>query len=251
MPQLHTIVVGGSRGIGKAIVHAFCDQGHTVSVLSRKTPIEDAKGTYYPVDITDPSRLSAVLASIVETHGKVDNLIFVQRFRGSSDPWIGELQTGVEATRNAIDTLLKDFTADRQGSIVVVSSVAGRLIASEQNLGYHVAKAALEQLVRYYAVALGPRGIRVNGVCPGTVVKDESKSFYESNAQLQQLYRRIIPLGRMGDATEIASVVSFLCSPAASYITGQNLVVDGGLSLQYQESLCRKVIDDVQASPAR
>lgn len=96
-------------------------------------------------------------------------------------------------------------------------------------------------MVRYYAVTLGPRRIRVNSVSPGTVLKDESKDFYLKNEQLYNLYKGIIPLGRMGTAEEVANVVAFLCSSKASFITGQNIVVDGGLSLIWQETLARKV----------
>ncbi|HEX8096589.1 MAG TPA: SDR family oxidoreductase, partial [Pyrinomonadaceae bacterium] len=92
---------------------------------------------------------------------------------------------------------------------------------------------------RYYAVKLGPRGVRVNCVSPGAVLKDESKDFYLKNERLYNLYRRITPLGRMATSEEIADVVTFLCGPKAAFITGQNIIVDGGLSLGWHESLAR------------
>jgi len=107
-------------------------------------------------------------------------------------------------------------------------------------VSYHVAKAALSQMVRYYAVALGPLGIRVNCVSPGTIMKEEAQSFYAAHPELWELYGRIIPLGRMGSAGEVARAIAFLCSPEAGYITGQELVVDGGLSVQWQESVARR-----------
>ncbi len=154
---------------------------------------------------------------------------------------MGEMQTSLTATKDMIEVLADEFDATNGGSIVVVSSVAGHLIAEEQPLSYHVAKAGLNQLVRYYAVALGPKGIRVNCVSPGTVLKEESKEYYLRDDQLQSLYKKITPLGRMGRSEEIADVVGFLCSRRASFITGQNIIVDGGLSLQWHESLARKV----------
>ena len=104
-----------------------------------------------------------------------------------------------------------------------------------------MAKAAVMQMVRYYAVALGPKGIRVNAVSPGTTVKDESKQFYADHPELEQLYRDIVPLGRMGTAADVAGVVAFLLSDDASFLTGQNIALDGGATLQAQESLARRV----------
>jgi NAD(P)-dependent dehydrogenase (short-subunit alcohol dehydrogenase family) len=96
-------------------------------------------------------------------------------------------------------------------------------------------------LVRYYAVALGPRGIRVNGVSPGTVVKRENQEFYARSEALVGVFKRTIPLGRMGTAVDVANVIAFLCGPQASFVTGQQIVVDGGVSLLSQESLARKI----------
>jgi NAD(P)-dependent dehydrogenase (short-subunit alcohol dehydrogenase family) len=122
----------------------------------------------------------------------------------------------------------------------MVGSMAGRFIVGEQPVGYHVAKASINQLVRYYAVALGPKGIRVNGVSPGTIARD-SQGPSSAQEELGQLSKRIIPLGRMGTALDVAQAVEFLCSPEASFITGQEIVVDGGLSLRSQEAVAREL----------
>jgi NAD(P)-dependent dehydrogenase (short-subunit alcohol dehydrogenase family) len=102
-----------------------------------------------------------------------------------------------------------------------------------------VAKAGLVQMARYYAVALAPRGIRVNAVSPGVVLKDEARAFYRGKPELLRLYGRIIPGGRMTEASEIAQVAAFLCSPKSSAINGQEIVADAGLSNRWQESLTR------------
>ena len=108
-------------------------------------------------------------------------------------------------------------------------------------MSYHVAKSGLIHMMRYYAVKLGPMGIRVNAVSFGAVVKQESKAFYARNAALKSLCRTITPLGRMGTAKDIVQVVDFLCSSKAAFVTGQNIVVDGGLSLQWPGSLAQKI----------
>ena len=152
---------------------------------------------------------------------------------------LDEIKVSLEGTRNVIDDLIDSFC--EEASIVVAISVASRFIASEQPLSYHLGKAALEQLVRYYAVTLGPKGIRVNGVSFASVLKKESKHYYEENPDLMNLYRTITPLKRMGSASEIADGIAFLVSDSASFINGHNLIIDGGISLQWHESLAREL----------
>lgn len=241
----HCLLIGGTRGIGRAFVRLMSQEGHAVSVIGRRPP-EDRESSragvrYWTVDLTDQERLAVVLAKIIEQRGKLNYLVFFQRYRGKKDDWAGELATSLSATKQVVDRVAGAFDETGDRGIVVVSSIASRFIAGEQPLSYHVAKAGLIQLVRYYAVLLGPQGIRVNAVSPGTVLKEESKGFYLQHSQLYELYRLITPLGRMGTAEDITHAVAFLCSLKASFITGQTIVVDGGLSLQWQESLARKV----------
>jgi len=122
-----------------------------------------------------------------------------------------------------------------------VSSVFGDRVGEGQPLSYHLGKAGINHMARFYAVSLGRKGIRVNVVTPFTFLKEESKDFYLNNKELQALYQEMIPLGRMGTAEDSANAVAFLCSPAASFINGQNLYVDGGLSVIWPETLARKL----------
>jgi len=241
----HTLVIGGTRGIGKAVVKTFVEQNHLLSVIGLRTairPPSKSKGvSYWSVDLSDKDRLSSTLSEITGRNGKVRNLIFLQRYRGDGDAWQGELDISLTATKTVIEHLAARFERGASNSIVIIGSSASQFVAEEQPVGYHAAKAALAQMARYYALALGPKKIRVNCVTPGTVLKEESKEFYLRNTPLQNLYRQITPLGRMGTAEEIAGVVAFLCSEKASFITGQNIVVDGGISLQWQEGLARKL----------
>ena len=94
---------------------------------------------------------------------------------------------------------------------------------------------------RYFAVNLGRKGIRVNSVTPFTFLKDESKDFYVNNHELMDLYKSIVPLGRMGTAEDSSNLIEFLCSPSAKFINGQNIYVDGGLSLVWPETLARQL----------
>lgn len=241
----HVLVIGGTKGIGRSVVNALTSDGHVLSVVGRRTPeIEFAPESninYYQGDVCNFNSFRHILDQILEQRGPLRSLVFVQRFRGEGDTWAGEIETGLTATRNILDFAVDHFDASPDHGVVMIASVAGRFVASEQQAGYHVAKAGLEQLARYYAVVFGPKGIRVNCVAPCAVIKEEARAFYENNHDLRQLYESITPLRRMGTAEEVAEAVAFLCSDRASFITGQTIVVDGGISLQWQESLARQL----------
>jgi NAD(P)-dependent dehydrogenase (short-subunit alcohol dehydrogenase family) len=241
----HTVVIGGTRGTGRVLVRYLAGENHVLSVIGRRPPSElDQRipaTRYWVLDLLDRKRLPKTWVELISHNGKINNLVFFQRFRGEGDDWSGEIETSLTATKDVIELSVDEFAEADDKSIVIVSSIASHLVASEQPVSYHVAKAGLNQMVRYYAVALGPKGIRVNAVSPGIVLKEESGDFYLKSRELQDLYKRITPLGRMGTSQEIASVVSFLCSSKASFITGQNIVVDGGISLQWHETLARKL----------
>ena len=145
------------------------------------------------------------------------------------------------ATKTLLEGLVPHFDPNGDRSICIVTSNASSFVARNQTLAYHTSKAALKQMARFYAVKFGPQGIRVNVVSPCTFVKPESATYYAGQHELQALYKRITPLARMGTAKEVAKTVAFLCGPDASFITGQELTVDGGLSLMLQDALAREV----------
>ncbi len=140
-----------------------------------------------------------------------------------------------------MDYLTPHFAPEGDKGIVMVSSVFSKQVGEGQLASYHVAKAGLDQLMRYYAVNLGSKSIRSNGVTPFTFLKEESKSFYLSNLPLTEMYANIIPLRRMATTEDSANAINFLCSPSASFLTGQNITVDGGLSLVWPETLARRL----------
>jgi NAD(P)-dependent dehydrogenase (short-subunit alcohol dehydrogenase family) len=246
MKAPHSLIIGGTRGIGREVVHHLLREGHRVSVIARRPPARKvdrtSRANYWSVDVRDETALVATLSRLVKKSGKINHLIFFQRHRGDDEPWHGEIETSLTATKSAVEALQDKF-APGQKSIVIVSSIAAKLIGAYLPLGYHVAKAALCQMVRYWAVTLGARGIRVNSVSPGTVLKAESKEFFLNNTTLCELYRRITPLRRFGHASEVANVIALLCSDQTSFVTGQDIVVDGGVSLLWQEWLARELLD--------
>jgi NAD(P)-dependent dehydrogenase (short-subunit alcohol dehydrogenase family) len=227
--------------MGRGMVRVFVPDG-PVSVIGRHAPYGSDLSNdafYETVDITDRDATHRAIERIVANHGPIDNLVFAHRYRGAGDDWTGNLETGLTATRCIVDFLTSDDSLMSGGNIVLVSSIASTYIVQEQSIGFHVVKAASDQLVRHYAIKLGRKGIRVNGINPGRFIKDEARDYYSGNKELKAVYEAVSPLGRIGRSEEMASVVKFLCSPAASYVTGQTLVLDGGLSLHGHDSVIR------------
>lgn len=241
----HSLVIGGTKGLGRVVVRQLAERGDTVSALGRSDlAAEDAKAgrvQSFSVDINDQAAVTSALDEVIEVDGPLNYCVFLQRYRGKEDAWAGELQTTLTATRNIVDHIAGRFSESGDNGIVMVSSVFAKYVGEGQALGYHVAKAGLDQMMRYYALNLGAKKIRVNGITPFTFLKEESKKFILENKPLVELYESIVPLGRIGTTEDSASVILFLCSPAARFVTGQNITVDGGLSLAWPESLARRL----------
>jgi NAD(P)-dependent dehydrogenase (short-subunit alcohol dehydrogenase family) len=229
----HTLVVGGTRGIGRAVVERFATEPGVVSVIARR----EAEDLLLPNvrqwtgDLEDSAALPARIAEIAAANGPLRNVVLLQRFRGEGDAWRGELDVSLTATKVIVESGAQAF-ADAGGTVVIVCSHAAHLVADDQPVGYHVAKAALRQLARYYAVTLGPKGIRVNCVTPGAVLKEHSRG---TNAA--RMLADLTPLRRIATSEDIAAGIALLCSDDAAFVTGQDLAIDGGLSLLLQESL--------------
>jgi len=237
------LVVGGTKGLGLAVSRALARDGNDVVALARNpsTALDAVAGAaWVPADLRDRTALRDALERVVAERGPIQHVVLSQRYRASDDPWEGELAVTLTASHDIVEFAKDHFAADGDKSIVAVSSVFGSFVGDGQPAAYHVAKAGLAQLIRYYALTLGTRGVRANTVSPCTFLKDETRHFVEQNQPLMALYREFVPLGRVGTAADTAEVIAFLCSPRAAYVTGQELVVDGGLGGVWPEGLLRR-----------
>ena len=236
------VVVGGSSGLGKVVAQRYAKDGYRVAIVSRNNPVfihESDNLYHYPSDLTAMTSDSAsqLATRIVDTLGKITYVVFCQRYRGNQRNMTNEMNVTITSTDLIIQAFRKNFVTTGDRAIAAVGSVYADFVGSSQPLSYHVVKAGLNALVRFYAVELGKDGIRVNSISPLTYLKDESRHVYTNNPSIMEKYRRIIPLGRMPDASECADTLLYLCSSQASFINGQVLYVDGGLSSVWPEEL--------------
>jgi 3-oxoacyl-[acyl-carrier protein] reductase len=234
------LVTGASRGIGAAIAQRLAEDGWRV--IGTATSAEGAErislaladrgGRGLVMDVTDPATVQAALADIQDREGAIEVLVNnagITRdnlmLRMKDEEWDSVIDTNLSAAARLTQRVLKPMMKLRRGRIILIGSVVG----SSGNAGqanYAAAKAGLGGLARALAREVGSRNITVNVVAPGFIDTDMTRDLPEA-ARAKLLEG--IPLGRLGQPEEIAAVVAFLAAPAAGYITGETLHVNGGM----------------------
>jgi len=233
----HVVIVGGSKGIGANVQAPLMMAGHFVTVLGRGKAPEP----YYPLPVD--AMLLCQRWRPVESAGYGDTgKTFVPYLEHHRDMF-GEFDVSILRTKDMCEWASEHMDG---GSIVVMASVAGVSVEEEQPVSYHACKAALIEMVKYYAVMLGPKQIRVNAIIPGLTIKPEARAFYDANPELEATYKDITPLGRMGTVEDIANLVDFLISEKSSYLTGQTITLDGGIGLRSHWALARRVSPELR-----
>lgn len=227
-----SVVTGGTRGIGKEIVAVLRKRGDNVFTVSRRSL---NRRDHIAVDLSCSENISRLTR--IFGRKKIDNLVLCHRYRG--DSLIEEIDVSFQGMHQVVDCLTNNLS--KNSSIVIVGSIASQFIIDEQPFVYHGTRAALENLARYLSVRLGPSGVRCNCVMPTTLIKSENKDFFTTDNPVRRLLEEITPLQKMGKASDIAYLLEFLCSDKSSFISGQSIVVDGGLSAVSQESIARRL----------
>ena len=226
-----SIVTGGRGSLGLSIVRTLTARGDTVYSLGRSR----SKSNHIQADVGSQTCSEAILGTIGKE--KIDNLVFAHRYRGDDSD--KDFEVSLVAIKRIVEGIEHCFT--REASIVILSSVAAISVVDEQSSTYHATRAGLEGLARFFAVRHGPKGVRCNCVLPSTLIKRSNRKFFTKSNPVRQLIEEVTPLSRMGTTTDIANAVEFLCSSNSSYITGQCIVIDGGLSLVNPESIARRL----------
>ncbi|UHD16206.1 3-oxoacyl-ACP reductase FabG [Thiocapsa bogorovii] len=236
------LVTGASRGIGRSIAMALAEQGAaiagTATTAAGARSIEDAltqagyRGIGVVLDVSDPASVETAIGEIAERLGAPgilvnnagithDNLLM----RMKDEEWDSVIETNLSSLYRVTKACLRAMTKARKGRIINIASVVGAMGNAGQT-NYAAAKAGMMGFTKALAREVGSRAITVNCVAPGFIDTDMTRALPET--QRQSLIGGI-PLGRLGQPEEIAGAVVFLASPAAAYITGETLHVNGGM----------------------
>lgn len=246
------VVTGGSRGMGRAIALRLAREGAHCAITYRRNEEvarevvaaieqEGVKGLAAALELGEPSRVRPVVERIGETFGRID--IFVASAAATAfRPMLDQKEHNI---RRTFAISVESFIAAVQAAAPFMRGRSGRIVAvsgidSFQAMGGHGvlggAKAALESLVRAFAFELGPVGITVNGVNPGFVVTDSSRTYVERGLGLA--YERTVgelvamtPVRRIGTVEDVADCVAWIVSDGAGFLTGQTIVLDGGITI--------------------
>ncbi len=243
------IVTGSSRGIGRASAEALAGHGARVVISSRKqdacdevaaainTRHGEERAIAIAASISDKGALEHLVRETEARMGAVDVLVC----NAASNPYYGPLagiadeqfrkilDNNVLSNHWLIQLVAPGMRERRSGSIVIVSSIGG-LRGSPVIGAYNVSKAADFQLARNYAVEYGPDNVRVNCIAPGLIRTDFARALWEDPDRIRAA-NESVPLRRIGEADEIAGAVVYLASPASAFMTGQAMVIDGGVTI--------------------
>jgi enoyl-[acyl-carrier protein] reductase III len=249
----HALVTGGSRGIGRGIalklaesgarvaVHYYVNEGAAKETLERVRK-HGADGFLVQADVSRVDDVRRMFAEVKQRFGTLD--VFVANARPEAAKFYQKpMDITLEAWDHAMDSQAKAFLVGvreaagmmgQGGRIVAITYAPGGQRGTWQPwVAMGSAKAALESLVRYFAVSLAPRGITVNSVSPGLTDDSVLQSFGDAAVDIARKWHGggWTPMGRMGTPSDIGNVVGLLCSPDAAWITGQLIYADGGASL--------------------
>jgi NAD(P)-dependent dehydrogenase (short-subunit alcohol dehydrogenase family) len=243
-------VTGGAGGIGRATCEAFFDAGYRVALTDLDAEASAAAAAEVDpsgdrvigiaCDVSSTASADGAVAACLERFGRIDSLANIAGVVGpgpseelSDESWDRLISIHLGGAFRCSRAAFPALSATGAGSIVSISSIAGRTAFSFR-VSYCAAKAGIEGLTRALAVEWAKRGVRVNAIAPGhvrTPMLDYSLQIGSVTPETVAARTQRIPMGRYAEASEIASAILFLCSPAASYITGETLYVDGAITV--------------------
>lgn len=242
-------VTGGGRGLGRSMAAALARQGMDIALLDLLPEVEDGatdfaeehgvRATGVRVDVTDADAVTAAFAAVSEHLGAPDVLvnaagvaIWAESEDQSAQEWRRVVDINLTGTFLTCQAFARHALRRGSGTVVNVGSMSGRIVNVPQHqAAYNTAKAGVEHLTACLAVEWATRGVRVNAVSPGYFMSEMTRQFTDSNPDLRDGWLARVPMGRMGEPTDLDGLVAFLASDSSRYITGQAVVIDGGYTL--------------------
>jgi len=237
------IVTGASRGIGKAIAKKLALYGAKVAIISRKiNDLEKVKNEInsnniicFECDINNQNQFKHIAQKISDQWGNIDILVNnagITRdkllLRLTESDWDDVINTNLKGYYNTIKIISRYMLKNRSGKIINISSVIGQIGNSGQS-NYAASKAGVEGMTRALAVELGGKNININSIAPGYI---ETKMTDDLNQEILNNMKKNIPLNRLGTSEDVADLVCYLSSDLSSYITGQTINIDGGMTIK-------------------
>ncbi|CAO3579992.1 unnamed protein product [Absidia cylindrospora] len=242
------VITGGARGLGVNMTYGLAEAGANVAFTylsseeSAKKMVEDIEVKYgvtcrvYPMRVTDAEQVQATIAKINEDFKSID--IFVANagisIQGNAETfdfadWKNVFDVNVNGVFYGIQSASKYMLEQGKGSIIAISSISAKIANVPQaQCAYNSSKAAVSMMVKCLASEWATRGVRVNAICPGYMDTDMLGDIFKRSPDLKEAWTNRIPMRRLGDPDELKGAVLFLAGDQSSYVTGTELVVDGG-----------------------
>ena len=238
------VVTGSTRGIGKEIAKTFAQQGATVIIVGRNADLAQAtqeefirqgfKANYFCCDVTNGQNIQEVINKILDKHKRIDILVNNAGItkdnlllRMSESDWNDVINVNLRGVFNCTKGVIKAMLKAKKGKIISIASVIG-ITGNIGQANYAASKAGIIGFTKSVAREVASRGITVNAIAPGYIETDMTANLKDST---RQEILKNIPLGRLGTPLDVIGVCLFLASEEADYITGQTIIVDGGMAI--------------------